>query len=163
MGRHSTYTPEIADLICERLIAPESLRSICRDESMPGLRTVMDWLLVHEDFRSKYARARELQGHVFAEETIEIADDASRDYVNVQKGETTERVLDSEHVNRSRLRILTRQWMAEKLVPKKYGPRAALEVSGPGGGPIESVAATITDPVEAARVYQRVMRGDEPA
>lgn len=47
--------------------------------------------------------------------------------------------------------------------PDKYRERTSTELSAPGGGPVALLPATVTDPVEAARVYQRVMRGDEPA
>ena len=41
-----------------------------------------------------------------------------------------EDVLDAEHVQRSRLRIDTRKWMAGKLAPKKYGEKIEYELSG---------------------------------
>lgn len=38
--------------------------------------------------------------------------------------------LDTEHVQRSRLRVDTLKWQASKLVPKKYGDKIHQEHSG---------------------------------
>lgn len=34
-----------------------------------------------------------------------------------------------------------------------------VEVTGPNGGPIQSITSQTTDPVEAARIYQEIMKG----
>lgn len=43
-ARPSDYTPELADLICARIIEGESLRSICKDDDMPSAVSVYAWL-----------------------------------------------------------------------------------------------------------------------
>lgn len=137
MGRPSDYTTEIAMTICERLVEGESLRAICREDAMPGLSTVFRWLESHEPFREQYARAREMQAEGFADELTEIADDARNDWMERSlKGGETEKVIDSEHITRSRLRVDTRKWIASKLLPKKYGDKLETTHQGPGGGPI---------------------------
>ena len=73
-----------------------------------------------------------MQADTLFDEALEIADDASGD-CTVRDGK---KVLDHEHVQRSRLRVDTRKWAAGKLAPKKYGDRATMEHTGPGGGPI---------------------------
>jgi hypothetical protein len=40
-------------------------------------------------------------------------------------------------VQRSKIRIETRRWLAERMAPKKYGLRTATEISGPNGGPLQ--------------------------
>jgi hypothetical protein len=54
-GRPSTYSVEIAEAIWERLIYVESLRQICLDETMPGRRTVFQWLEKYPEF-ARYVR-----------------------------------------------------------------------------------------------------------
>lgn len=44
MGRPIKFTQAIADRICERIADRESLRSICRDEGMPAMSSVLSWL-----------------------------------------------------------------------------------------------------------------------
>ena len=47
--------------------------------------------------------------------------------------------MPSAFVNRSRLRVETRKWMAAKLAPRKYGDAVALKHGGLDGGPMELV------------------------
>ena len=134
-GRPTRYTPKVAADICTRLAEGESLRAICRDDTMPGLRTVMRWLFDgdHDEFWQHYARAREAQAEVRADEIIEIADDAAGDFTTDKDGKET---VSHEHIQRSRLRVDARKWIASKLLPKRYGDR--LQHTGEGGGPIRT-------------------------
>jgi hypothetical protein len=144
-GRPTDYSEGLVDAICLRIAEGESLRSICRDEAMPSKSAVMEWLLAHEYFRTKYAHARVLQADVRGDEMLEIADDGSADYkLAGRDGEDI--VIDHEHVARSKLRVETRKWLAEKLAPKKYGAKVAVEASGPDGGPIP--LSTTIDPTK---------------
>ncbi len=49
-------------------------------------------------------------------------------------GSSTGAVVDHEHIQRSRLRVDARKWIAAKLLPKRYGDK--LQHTGDGGGPI---------------------------
>ena len=102
---------------------------------MPSLSTVMGWLFdgEHEEFSEQYARAREVQAEVLADELTDIADDASGDTTMGEKGRV---ITDHEHIQRSRLRIDTRKWIASKLLPKRYGDKIVQEHTGPDGGPV---------------------------
>jgi len=100
---------------------------------MPANSTVLGWLSdgKHEDFLEQYAHARELQADTLFDEALEIADETSDDWITTEDGR---KVLDHEHVQRSRLRVDTRKWAAGKLAPKKYGDK--FQHVGDGGGPI---------------------------
>lgn len=137
MGRPSDYSPELANAICLRLADGESLRSICRSEEMPDKSTVFRWLDVHPVFCDQYARAREAQADALADEILEIADDARNDWMQRNHEDDPGWVANGEHVQRSRLRIDTRKWIASKLKPKKYGERLSTELTGPDGGPVQ--------------------------
>lgn len=131
-GRPPIYTEEIADIICERISGGESLRRILKDEGMPSIATVMRWVLNIPEFDNKYARARQLQAEVWADEMIDIADDAVNDYM-VKRGKDGDAIgyeLNGENIQRSRMRLEQRRWYAEKLRPKVYGPKIAI-----GGAP----------------------------
>lgn len=129
MGRPSSYSPEVADTICARLAAGESLRGICRDDDMPDAATVFRWLASNDDrytgFREQYARAREIQADALVDEILEISDDARNDWMerNNSDGQNIGWQLNGEHVQRSRLRVDSRKWFASKVAPKKYGDR----------------------------------------
>lgn len=137
MARPSDFTQDLADTICQRLAEGNSLRSICLHEDMPNKSTVLRWLLdpARAAFCDQYTRARELQADVHVDEMPDIADDGSNDYITKTNadGSTYEQV-NSEHIQRSRLRIDTRKWIAERMRPKKYGAKVAL--TDPDGGPL---------------------------
>ncbi len=124
-GRPSLYTEALAAKLCLRLAESETLRAICRDEAMPDKATVLRWLADKKkaDFRDQYAHAREMQADALFDEALEIADDASGDWATDKDGK---KVLDHEHVQRSRLRVDTRKWAAAKLAPKRYGDKINL-------------------------------------
>lgn len=75
----------------------------------------MRW--VREDFdglRDRYIEARECYLDVLAEECLEIADDATNDFVErTRRDGSTVVELRAEHVQRSALRISTRKWLCE--------------------------------------------------
>jgi hypothetical protein len=85
--------------------------------------------LLDGDFLERYTRAREAQAHKLFREIIEIADDASGDYVTTRDGKN---IVDHENIQRSRLRVDARKWAAARLAPKKYGDRISHDVKGPG-------------------------------
>lgn len=111
MARPTDYCQSTVDAICERIGTGESLRAICRGDDMPALSTVFRWLSIHKEFSDQYARAREEQAEALADEITDIAD-------------------TEEDVQRARVRIDARKWVAGKLKPKKYGDKTQLEHSG---------------------------------
>ena len=133
-GRPSEFSQETADIICERIADGESLRSICGDEDMPAKSTVFKWLAQKDGFADQYARAREAQADSIFDDILDIADDARNDWMERQGDEGPGYQLNGEHVQRTRLRIDARKWMAGKLRPKKYGDK--LELSGDQDAPL---------------------------
>jgi hypothetical protein len=76
---------------------------------MPNKASVFRWLRIHKEFSDQYARAKEEAAELYAEDMLEISDDLSGD------------------VQRDRLRVDTRKWIASKLKPKKYGDKITHE------------------------------------
>jgi hypothetical protein len=107
----------------------ESLRKICSSDDMPNKGTVMRWLAEDEDgrLRDQYARARDMQADAIFDECLDIADDGVNDWVADQEGGDQ---YNGDHVQRARLRIDTRKWMAGKLRPKKYGDKLDVDLNG---------------------------------
>jgi hypothetical protein len=137
VGRPSLYSEELAEDICCRIAGGESLRSICRDELMPEMRTVLRWRLNNEAFSQQYAQAREIQAESFYDELIDIADDSANDWITIfDKDGNEKRIPNDQLVNRSRLRVDTRKWAMSKILVKRYGTKVEAEVTGKGGGPV---------------------------
>jgi hypothetical protein len=121
-GRPSVFSPAIEDEICARIIAGESLRSICQDDHMPGQSTVFEWLenSAYADFRSRYAQARARAAEAFEDEIIDVA-----------------RTATAEDAAAKRLHVDTLKWVMSKRAPKVYGDKITQEHTGPDGGPVQ--------------------------
>ena len=121
----SKYTDHIARKICERLMRKETLSQICSDKRMPSTGTVVRWLVDPKlaEFREMYYYARRVQAEMLVDEIIEIADDGANDWQPTynRNGEQNGWKPDNEAIQRSRVRIDTRKWLATKLVPRIYG------------------------------------------
>lgn len=130
-GRPSDYTSDLALRICARLAIGESMRTVCKADDMPSMVTVFAWLRDKPDFLKQYEKAKQEASDALVEEMLDIADDGTNDWVERQgKNGDTYEALNGEHVQRSRLRVDTRKWIASKLKPKKYGDH--LDVTSDG-------------------------------
>lgn len=72
----------------------------------------------NKDFSDQYARAKQAQVEYVVDELLDIADDTSNDQIVDSEGQLH---FNSQAIQRARLRIDTRKWLACKLVPKVYG------------------------------------------
>ncbi len=130
-GRPSGYSEEIALAICARVISGASLKDICRAEEMPHEATVYRWMAAQSTFCEAIARARAAGMESWAEEMREIADDGSNDFMDrINKDGSKDRVLDNEHVQRSKLRLDTMKWLMSKFAPRRFGDKIEVELSG---------------------------------
>lgn len=149
MGRPSEFNQEIASGICERIADGESLRSICASDDMPAKSTVFKWLTQQNGFADQYAHAREAQADTLFDEMLDIADDARNDWMERNGKDDAGWEANGEHIQRSKLRLEARKWMAGKLRPKKYGDKITQEHTGADGGPvmIQRIERVIKNPV----------------
>lgn len=123
---------EIQRAVCDLISTTSlSIRQILKElskhiDDVPSYKTIMEWLTKDDSFSDRYARAKQQQLALFAEEIIEIADDDSLDHGFTEDGKS---FVNHENINRSRLKVDTRKWLLSKLMPKKYGDK--LDVSVP--------------------------------
>lgn len=120
-GRPTKYTKELGEQICERIAtSSDGLRKICKEFDITPF-TLIKWLTDTDkkEFSQQYARAKQSQADMLAEEILEIADESSKDTTKTETGE----LANNEWINRSRLRVDARKWLASKLAPKKYGDK----------------------------------------
>ncbi len=116
------YSEAIAAEICQGLALGQSIRTICNNPDMPEPRSVYRWLIDHPDFAKQYAQAREDAADAFAEEIVEIADaECPVDALGR---------IDSGSVQKQRLRVDARKWIASKLKPRSYGDKVDIALSG---------------------------------
>ena len=121
MGRHSTYTEEIADEICRRLANGEFLRVICREEGMPHWNTVHDWKQANPEFAGRIAHAREIGFDAIAEDSMVLLEEKP-ERTGTQFGDK----VDPGYVAWQKNRAEQRLKLLAKWSPKKYGEKVAL-------------------------------------
>jgi hypothetical protein len=107
------FSDKVFASICEEIAQGRSLRSICTAKDKPSVGTVMRWLADDEggELREQYARARDAQSDVIADEILMIAD-------------------TEDDPQKARVRIDARKWLAGKMKPKVYGDKQTVEHQG---------------------------------
>jgi hypothetical protein len=140
-GRPTKYTRAMANDLCEHLSTGKPLTTWCKQKGNPKYSTVMNWLWRESDykgeFEKKYARAREQQAECISDQIMDIADDDTGDIVMKEdKRGRKYKAVDHENINRSRLKVDARKWIASKLLPKKFGDSTSVKVGGEEGGAI---------------------------
>jgi len=129
-GRPSDYTQELADRICSELALGKSLRTVCKSDDTPEISTIFRWLRTHPEFNQQYAKAKEESADALLEETMDIADDGSNDWIASNDPDNPGYRTNGEAIQRSRLRVDVRKWAMSKLKPKKYGEKIDATVGG---------------------------------
>ena len=142
-GRPSIYTAELSDRICQRLAGGESLRSICRDETMPAISSVMLWVVdgKHEEFSEHYARARQANGQAHGDRVADLVDMVISGEIEPQAAKVAMDGL---------------KWSAERMAPKQYSNKQQLELTGKDGGAIE---VEMSDRDKARRIAFLLAKG----
>ena len=140
-GRPSKYTQELADQLCERLSQGKSLRTVCKAEDMPSAVTIFSWLRKDPEFLKQYERSKAEAADSLADEILDIADNSVNDYMAQLVADGDEEAiaavkLHPENIQRSRLRVDARKWIASKLKPKKYGDK--MNIGGDPDNPIRT-------------------------
>lgn len=128
MGRPTKYTPKLGSRICRQITEGIPVRRICSTVGI-SVSTLFLWLETHADFSEQYARAREVQAQVIADEILEIADTPLIGE-KVKEGKDGTEIITGDNVDRSKLKVDARKWVAAKLLPKKYGDLRQVEHSG---------------------------------
>jgi hypothetical protein len=115
---------DLLELIFAEIKNGRAVRNVLKDKGMPDAVTFYRWLENDNEKVKQYTGACEARGDAIFDEIIEIADDSQNDFIEKDTGDgIVASQFNSEHVQRSRLRIDARKWVASKLNPKKYGDK----------------------------------------
>lgn len=122
-------TQEFADEVCSAIATShKGLKRLRKDHPhWPSHETIYQLLLRNKSFSDQYARAKMQQAEVLVDEIIDISDESSLDEMVDENGNSK---IDHENINRAKLRVDSRKWIACKLIPRKYGERVHNEHSG---------------------------------
>lgn len=109
MAERFPLDPELAERILDAIAGGRPPKTVCEEFGIPRER-LSRWAVRHPDFGNKLLLARIEMAHVMAEECVIIAD-------------------TDPDPQKARNRIDARKWYAGTVMPKVYGPRAALDVT----------------------------------
>jgi len=159
MTQASTYTPELADEICERIANGETLRAVCRDAHMPSWVTVYTWRKTYPEFSERFALARELGADAIAEEALEISN-TPRAGERTEESDTGYKTVREDMLGHRKLQIETRLKLLAVWFPRKYGQRIDMTTGG------ESLNLTAEDraaklaAIQAAAAHRKAQQED---
>lgn len=114
MAAETFADDQIAELM-DRIGKGEPIIKICNDPRMPSRASVYSWIESDAEFAGQFRAARARGVHALAEECLEIADEPTKDPVEVAN---------------KRVRIDTRLRLAGKWLPKEYGEKIDVNHSG---------------------------------
>ncbi len=151
VGRPTKYTENLADKICHAISnTSKGLSRICKENvDFPCRDTIHDWIKTNDVFSDKYTRAKQTQAEFLVDEILEISDYSAEDTVIDDYGKVKP---NNELINRSRLRVDTRKWIASKVLPKVYGDKVTNEHVGKDGGAIQTSTS-----ITVAEIDQRIL------
>lgn len=142
-GRPSRYSAALAERICDHIRCGDSLRKAAEKEGIPN-PSVMRWVHENKAFSEQYARA--------CEERLAALEDKLLDLVEKGHEVAPCAEIGGTMLQAVKLEIDTLKWMLAKLMPKRYGDRAALALEG-GEKPVEvahKLPAEAVAPIVAA-------------
>ncbi|KQP36126.1 hypothetical protein ASF44_16285 [Pseudorhodoferax sp. Leaf274] len=112
------------------------MASICRDESMPAVRTVGDWKDANPAFAASIARAREEGFDALAAECLEIANTPLEGIESTTKPNGDVEEKRGDMLGHRKLQIETRLKLLAKWDPKRYGDK--MQIAGDPDAPLET-------------------------
>lgn len=131
-----SLTPDIAEKIISGTLEGHGITTLANKYGILE-RKIWRWIYdetyldtpILTSFRERYQQARRIRAHKLIDQSLDIADDSRNDWIehHARSGETTLRP-NQELVNRSRLRIEMRKWLAAKDNPEAYGDNQNLNV-----------------------------------
>lgn len=139
------YDKTIGDQICKAIAtSTDGIQRMCKKyPHFPKRDTINEWRWENKDFSAQYRDAKRAQAELMAEDIIQISDDGTNDTYVDAKGNV---VTDQDVIQRSKLRVDARKWVAARLLPKIYGDSWKEEKN-----PVDDVMTKINELMETKR------------
>lgn len=106
-GTPRLYSDKVTEKICSQMVEGVSVNKICKQKGMPTRSTIGNWLVKYPEFRDAFIKAKQVQTYFNVDDILDLAD-----------GCDTE---NSADVQKAKLQVDTRKWIASRLLPKVYG------------------------------------------
>ncbi len=128
-GRPSKYTPELVDLICERVgTHGVGIRNICAMyDDMPTPETINQWRYKYDEFSERYLNARTKQSHILFDSSLDDIEKI-KEYYYIDPDSGAQKV-DAGIVAAQRALANHKTFMAAKIKPVNYGDKQVIETT----------------------------------
>jgi hypothetical protein len=141
MGRPTEFSNAEIDRLCQRLERGELLTHICREEGMPAVRTVYQWLESRPEAKAAIDAARKIGYQRIAEDALEIANTpVVGEIETVAPDGTTIRREDA--LGHRKLQVETRLKLLRHWWPERYGER--MQLAGDKDAPLTVQVVALT-------------------
>jgi hypothetical protein len=143
------HTPDDIEAVFEALMAGDTVRNKCRELAVhPGklLAAIDD----DAQLRSRYARAREIQSEVWADDIVADADDAALTIDTEADGANVELGIVKH-------KFEAKKWLMGKNHIRRFGDKSTTVLEGNPEKPLRTVTSEMDD-AEAAAAYQESLR-----
>lgn len=123
------WSPDEIDAVLSRVSMGETVKAACEAEGFDKKKTGSFYTLMRGDktMRENYDIARQLQAESWLDDNIDISDDKTADrYIDAKGNER----INHEVMQRSKLRIETRQWTMGVLHRKRFGDHKHVDHGG---------------------------------
>lgn len=123
-GKGTTYTRALGEKLCARVAEGETMAAVARELGIPRAR-IVSWTRRYKAFGDAYKEACELRMLALEDKLAEICDEATAAALDTECGR--------ERINACKLKADIVKWQLMKLMPKRYGDRTQMEVTGKDG------------------------------
>lgn len=123
-GKGTTYTRALGEKLCARVAEGETMAAVAREMGIPRAR-IVSWTRRYKAFGEAYKEACEMRMLALEDKLAEICDEATEVALDPECGR--------ERVNACKLKADIVKWQLMKLMPKRYGDRTQMEVTGKDG------------------------------
>jgi len=115
--------------VIKRIQAGDAVRNICAEKGTPDENTIYRWLDKYEEYRERYARAKEIAADALYDEMLAIA---RTPILGEEKtdGPLGVTVKTADALGHRRLLIDTIKWRLGKERPSKYGDKLDITSGG---------------------------------
>lgn len=122
------YDDGVARMVLAYIVDGHSLDKACKLSEISQWK-VRQWRLALPRYEELYQLALRERSYAQFEEILDIAEDATDDATMGANGP----IINGKAIRRAELQIQVRKWMMGKMIPKVFGDKSQMELTGADG------------------------------
>jgi len=137
IGKYA-YDEELAKIFCMYIVDGKTQKDALHESGL-SQHVYYRWKFRVPEFAQMVKLAMEERSWAHQEQILEIADDATDDAIMGAAGP----VVNGKAIRRADLMIQTRKWIMGKMMPKVFGDKSQMELTGADGKDLAPTAINI--------------------